>query len=156
MKRLLVAAVLLASACSGGPSAPSTPPASFAGAFNGTYSVTSCTETGQFTGWCIASGLTGNLPIAVSLSQTQNSVSGPLVLGSTNGNFQGTANGSSLNGAAAMNNLNVAGITAIPNVTAWSSTLSGNNMTGSFTLTYAATGLPGGVTVNARIVQLSR
>src|ERR1044072_6949470 len=100
MKRLLVAAGLLASACSDSPSAPSTPPISFTGASTGTYSVTSCTETGQFTGWCTASGVPGNLPIAVSLSQTQNAVSGPLVLGSTNGNFQGTANGSSLNGAA--------------------------------------------------------
>jgi hypothetical protein len=123
----------------------------------------SCTDTGQFTGWCNPSGLTGNLPgftgnlpLAVSLGQTQNSVSGTIVMGSTNGNFQGTANGSSLNGTATMNSLNVAGITAIPNVTAWSSTLSGNNMTGSFTLTYAATGLSGGVTIKATIVQLSR
>src|SRR5207249_6414023 len=90
---LLVTILLIAFsyACgSGSPTSPA-PVANFQGQYTGTYSVASCTETAAYVGFCASAGFTNSivLPIALSLTQNQSTVTGTLTLGALTGSFSG-------------------------------------------------------------------
>jgi hypothetical protein len=160
MRRLILLTALVCSACSGNSTSPSaTPQVNFTGVYNGTYQIVTCTD-GSLTGFCTSAGFVPGtrLPISFSIGQNQNSVTGTLMLGSISGTFQGTATGAGLTGTAAMNSLTLSGISVLTNVTSWSSTLTGNSMSGNFNVgfTVAVTGVTQPATVAASIVSLAR
>jgi hypothetical protein len=155
---LLLLIGLLTVSCGGSDSStgPTVQPVSFTGVYTGTYVVASC-SSGPITGFCSGNFTPGaQLPISMSLGQNSNSVSGNMSLGSFSGNFQGTASASGLTGTATLATVNLNGVSVIPNVPAWSSTLNGNAMTGSFTYTFAVAGLSGVAAVTATIQTLTR
>lgn len=152
---LAAACLLVSCGSSDSPSAPTAAAVTFTGNYAGTYIVSSCSE-GQLTGLCSGFPIGTTFPVHLTLGQTGSAVSGTIMLGSLNGTFQGVANGSGLAGTASMGNIVALGVTTIPNVTAWSSTLNGNAMTGNFTITLAVSGFAGATTINASLSQLSR
>jgi len=154
---ILIAAALLP-ACSSSPSSP-TQYQNFAGNYNGTYSVTSCSETAAYSGFCSGAGFTSGtiLPISLSLTQNQGTVTGTITLGAVTGTFNGTVQSSgNMTGSATLGNLSAEGITVLTNVSGWNTTISGNNLSGTFTVAFTVSGIAGGATVNATIVQLVR
>ena len=158
MKYLLLASTcFMAVACGGNSTSPSQTQVNFTGVYTGTYQISTCTD-GTLTGFCTAAGFTAGtrLPISFSAGQSQNSVTGTMMLGSISGTFQGTATGSGLTGTAAMNSLTNAGISVLTNVTSWSSTLTANNMTGNFAVSFAVPGFAQPSTFTASIISLAR
>lgn len=155
---LLVCCLAVCDACgSDSSTAPSTPIVSFVGNYTGTYGVTTCSD-GAGGALCSGIGFTpgARFPITLSLGQTNTSVSGNVILGSLSGTFQGVANSTNLSGTAAMNTITFSGSTAAPNLTAWNTTLTGNALTGTFTVSLVIAGIPGTLVMNAGITQLSR
>ena len=63
----------------------------FHGAWQGTYVVTACTDTGDFRaeGFCVELGVGQNLPIALGLNQALDSAEGLMALGEVMANVQG-------------------------------------------------------------------
>jgi hypothetical protein len=151
--------VVLISACGGSPTAPPAPVVNFQGQYNGTYSVAGCTETAAYAGFCAGTGFTSGtiLPIALSLTQSQSNVTGTITLGSLTGPFTGVVQTTgNMTGTATLSPLPTQGLTVIPNVTAWNTTISGSSLNGTFTWAFTVTGVAGGATINATIVQLVR
>ena len=163
MRRFLlgiVLATLIPSACSSNsPSSPSPPLANFQGQFTGTYSVTSCSETAAYSGFCAGAGFTNGtiLPIALSITQNQAAVNGTLTFGTLTGPYVGAVQSSgNMTGTASLNSQSLQGLTVLTNVSGWNTTIVGNAQSGTFTLAFTVTGVAGGATVNATIVQLVR
>ena len=163
MTRVALVTIVLAicSGCSNG--SPTAPPATaatfsdFSGQYSGTYRVKECVTDGAFTGFCEATGLTPatTLPITLSLSQSQGTVTGSIMLGQIAGTFQGTVSGSTLNGTAVMT-LSTEGGPESMTITAWNTTISGSALSGGFTIVFRVTGTTGSVTITTTIVQLTR
>jgi hypothetical protein len=146
------------SGCGGSSSSPTQPTAiSFAGNYSGMYQVTSCND-GTLPGFCAGTGFNvgTQLPITMALGQNGALVSGSVALGGLTGGFQGTANGSSLSGTAPLSTLSVNGVLLLSNISAWSSTLNGNGMSGTFTVTFSIVGLGSNATMTASLVTLTR
>jgi hypothetical protein len=157
---VLVVLSLLVSALSGCGSSdsPMQPtPINFAGNYSGTYQITSCND-GTIPGFCAGTGFNvgTQLPITLALGQNGVAVSGSIALGSITGGFQGTANGTGLSGSAPLSTLLSGGVQLISNVTVWNSTLSGNGMSGTFTVTFAIPGIGSNANFTATIVSLTR
>lgn len=159
---LLTIVVAACTSCSNG--SPTAPPATtatfsdFSGQYSGTYRVKECITDGAFVDFCEAAGLpTGTtLPISLSLSQSQGTVTGSIMLGQIAGTFQGTVSGSTLNGTAVMTDLSNDGVTASVSITAWNTTISGSALSGGFTVVFRLTGITGSATLTTTIVQLTR
>ena len=161
MSRLALLTIVVA-ACTGcSNKSPTAPPATvgslsdFSGQYSGTYRVKECVTDGAFFGFCEAAGLPPGttLPIALSLSQNQGTVTGSVMLGQIAGTFQGTVSGSTLNGTAVMTDPSNEGVMTI---TAWNTTISGSALSGGFTLVFRVTGTTGSATLTTTIVQLTR
>jgi hypothetical protein len=160
----MIAVVLYAcAACSegGSPTAAAgttggTAPSDFSGLYSGTYRVTNCTTDGLFGGFC--EGLTSDtaLPIVASFNQNQSTITGTVTLGSLTGTFQGTVSGNTLTGTAVMTDLSDSGVVMKTSITAWSTTISGNALSGEFTIVLTSPAVPGSATLKASLVQLTR
>jgi hypothetical protein len=147
--------LVVAAGCGSSPAQPT--PFTWTGDFSGTYQITSCSD-GPLTGFCAGAGFTVGAqgPITLSLGQNGTSVSGTVALGSLTGTFQGTATGKRLSGSAPMMPITSGDVQVLATIIDWSSTLSGNSMTGTFTVTFAAVGIAGNASFNASIVTLKR
>lgn len=160
MKRLLLAVALVWTvACgSSSPSAPTPTYPTVQGVYTGFYAVSSCSD-GGVTGFCSSGAFTPGtqLPVSLSLGQSQSNITGTMILGGVSGSFQGTLTTlGQLSGTAALGNLVLSGVTVTFNVPSWSSVASGNAMTGFFQIAFKIAGLTGSPTVNATILQLAR
>jgi hypothetical protein len=158
---LMIAAAVCAS-CSGGSPTEAGGGAAFvtdfSGFYSGTYRMTDCVAEGAFVGFCEASGIPSDdtYPIQLSVNQTQSTATGTVVLGSFSGTFEGTASGNTLSGTAVMADMTNEGLTLKTSITAWSTTISENALSGGFTLVFRTTTLQGSATVTAVILQLAR
>ena len=156
----LVAVMAGAAACSGGsPTKASDTVPNFQGNYTGTSSVVSCTEDGNFAGFCQGVGFTSGatFPMTVNLSQSQSSVTGTIAILGLSGTLQGTA--SSLSGLTATGtfaDISDSGVTLSTNLQSWATTLNGSAMSGSYKLSFRSNALLGGATVSINIVQLTR
>lgn len=130
--------------------------ADFHGQFSGTYNVTSCSADGSFAGFCDGFAAGTTLPIGLSTTQSQSSVSGDVTLGSLTGTFQGTVSGSTMNGTATMKDPGDPSITLDITITGWNTSLSGNSLSGNFRIVFRSPSLSGSATLSATINQLSR
>jgi len=128
------------------------------GQFSGTYKIASCVDNGGFSGFCAAAGFdTGTtLPISLSLTQSGSTVTGTITLGSLNGTFQGTVAGGTLTGTATMTTPPNDDFTLNLSLANWSTTLTGDALSGGFSLVFSAPSLSGNATLTANISQLSR
>jgi hypothetical protein len=140
MLRLVLAIALIAStlslaSCGGGsPAAPAPSATSFQGVWEGSWTRTGCSETGGAVGQaCNQTPQSGALRL--TFTQADNTVQGNVEFGSFVIPATGTVSGS---------NLTVSGQTHLPqpNATAtvsnWSTTRTGNSMTGTFTFRLVA------------------
>jgi hypothetical protein len=157
---VLVAMSLVVSSLSscGGSASPTQPTViNFAGNYSGTYQVTSCND-GTLPGFCAGTGFNvgTQLPITMSLGQNGALVSGSVALGGITGGFQGTASGSALSGSAPLSTLILNGVQLLSSITSWSSTLNGNGMSGTFTVTFSIVSVGSNATMTASLVTLTR
>jgi hypothetical protein len=155
------AALALSVACSSNSNSPTSATAvtiaDFNGTYTGTYNITNCSESGQFAGFCAAGVPAGtSLPIFLTLTQTGGTVSGTLTLGSVTGTFQGTVSGTTLTGTASLSFPSDDGFTLTISVSNWNTTISGNAMSGQFTLVFGSPAISGNATIAASIAQLNR
>ena len=130
----LLALTLVCAACGGSPTSPSGN--GFQGVWEGSWRVTSCSETGGAVGVGCASTPTSGA-LRVTLTQTGTEVQGTVEFGSVVIGSSGfvTANGTlSLTGTGRIGG-EAPGTFTISN---WSTSRSGNTMTGSFTLRFVA------------------
>jgi hypothetical protein len=150
--------IVLLAGC-GSSSSPTAPAAvtNFAGSFSGTYQIATCSD-GSLTGFCAATGFTPGtrLPITMALGQNNTAVSGSVALGGITGGFQGTASGNTLTGSAPLTSLISNGTTLLSNISSWTSALTGNSMSGNFTVTFAVVGIGSNASFTATLVSLSR
>jgi hypothetical protein len=128
LRWVALAAVLAAAACGGGNTAttPTVPTPVYNGSWGGNYTITSCTQDGQFAAVGVCGLFTNGqvLPFSFLLSQTDRNVSGT---------GTGTA----------------PGFGEVVNVTpTWSLHLSGTLMSGTLVQLWSATGLTGQGTIN--------
>jgi len=160
LKRVCVSVVLLSASACGGSSTPTAPTfENVQGQYSGTYAISSCSADGALVGFCASGGFNpgASFPILLSLTQSQDVVTGTVTLGSVTGTFQGSvAMSGNLNATATMNPVVVVGIVVTSNLTSWNTTLSGNNLAGSFIIVWRITAPSGTATVNATISRLSR
>ena len=143
MKPLLPVLVLIASAC--GASNGTEPSASlaFQGQWAGQHVATSCTPATSF--FCTALPATP-APLTLTVTQTANSASGTLTLGSIVIPVSGAVTGGTLNlsgGPITVQNLGT------ERLVSWSSTVSGSSMAGSFS--WAIDGGPVTATVSSAL-----
>jgi hypothetical protein len=162
---LAVVVILLGACGCGSPSAPSSSsPSDFQGQFSGSYVINSCNETGVFfSGFCVGSSSTagGTFPLELSFVQNQTAISGTVILSRGGGSpirgpFQGTIQPSGhLTGSATLEPLMLFG-TITRDITAWDTTITGNNLNGGFALVHRSTTETGTMTVNASLLQMIR
>lgn len=129
----------------------------FSGFWTGTYIVERCEGTGSIQDiFCSTNrglypvGTT--LPISMSLTQNGNSVTGPFALGTVAGSASGTVSAGgvlTLQGTATSAPISAA-------ISAWSTTVSGNSMSGNITYNLTSTGTPGVAVVVTRLVRVTR
>jgi len=157
---MIAAAMTGAAACSSGsPTKASEPVPNFQGAYTGTSSVASCTEDGNFAGFCQGVGFTSGatFPTTLNLSQSQSSVTGTIAILGLNGTLQGTASAlSGLTATGTLSDISDSGVTLSTSIPSWSTTLNGSAMSGSYKLNFRSSALIGSATVSVNIVQLSR
>src|SRR4030095_16373012 len=126
-RRLAFIAVLVGftAACTGSSPTKATAVtlADFHGQYSGTYSVSSCSADGLFTGFCDGFPSSMTLPIALTVTQTESTVSGTITLGALNGTFQGTVTGGTLSGTATMMEPSDASMSLSVTVANWSTTI---------------------------------
>lgn len=128
-----------------------------AGAWGGSYVVERCDGTGSVQDiFCSANrGLFpvgSTLPIAMLLTQNGSSVSGTIAFGTITGSVTGTVSGNSLvlQGTATSSG----GVTTT--ITAWSTTISGNSMSGQIGYNLSLAGTPGVAAVTARLASVTK
>jgi hypothetical protein len=129
----------------------------FSGFWTGTYIVERCEGTGSVQDvFCSTNrgfypvGTT--LPISMSLTQTGSNVTGPFALGTVAGSATGTVSAGgvlTLQGTATAAPISAA-------ISAWSTTVSGNSMSGNITYNLTSTGTPGVATVVTRLVRVTK
>jgi hypothetical protein len=128
----------------------------FTGFWTGTYIVERCEGTGSVQDiFCSTNrglypvGTT--LPVNLTLTQNGNSVTGALALGTVAGPITGTVTGGvlTLQGTATAPSISAT-------ITAWSTTVSGNSMSGNITYNLTSTGTPGVATVVTRLTRMTK
>jgi hypothetical protein len=138
-KRSMVALGLLLMVAAGCGSSSIQPAPLWTGNYSGSYQVTSCSD-GLLAGFCAGAGFNvgAQLPITMSLSQNGTSVGGNVTLGNLTGLFQGTVSGNMLSALSSydLTSLTWSGVEVPPSITKWQSSLSGNNVNGTFTVTF--------------------
>jgi hypothetical protein len=171
MKRFCLSHLILVTVTAGcgrtSPTAPSPPvPVNFQGRFAGAYSTTGCVET-VVVGLCRGLGLdaSATLPLTLSFSQTDTSVTGPMLLGVTppivatlgtstaRATFEGTVQSDHLRGMAVFASVpycvmaptdprlprgggfGICGLGVNDRITAWDATIAGGALSGSFSWT---------------------
>ena len=129
---VVLALTLTVVACGGSPSGPSNTP-DFTGVWQGNWLRASCTETGGAQGVACAQTPTSGA-LRLTLSQSGNELQGNVEVGSFVIPASGVVNSSgslSLSGSARQGS-------ATGTLSNWSTSRSGNTMTGTFTLTIVA------------------
>jgi hypothetical protein len=158
----IAAALLVATAGCSSSSSPTTATsatvADFHGQFSGTYTIAQCVDDGSFSGFCQAAGFNSgmSLPIQLTLTQTQSAVSGPITLGTVTGTFTGSVSGGTLAGTATLGDVSSDGMTLNTSVANWSTTITGNALSGGFSIVFRVSPLAGSATISATIAQLNR
>ena len=125
--------------------------ANYAGTWNGTYHIDTCTATFLIDSWC-PSALGSTAPLQLSLTQSGSSVTGTIAFQNVTGSVSGTvgANGVlSLSGTASTADGHFT-------LTAWSTTVSGTSMSGTFTFQTFLNDRTGQATNGCRIVTMTR
>jgi hypothetical protein len=129
----------------------------FNGFWTGTYIVERCDGTGSIQDiFCSANrglypvGTT--LPISMSLTQNGSSVSGPFALGTVAGQVSGTV---SAGGVLTLQGTATSG-TITATISAWSTTVQGNSMSGNISYNLTSTGAPGVAAVVTRLVRVTK
>jgi len=151
MKRLTLAALLITSlsACSGGnnenPLSPVLTP-QFAGTWNGTYKLTSCTQSGDMAlvDLCGSTPQGTLLPAHFEFTQTASNVTGTFYLGLLDFAFEKST-------VASDGSLTLAGTFSQDGVTlaaTWILKVSGSSLTGTVAQTWTADGATGQIKVN--------
>jgi len=146
MKRLLLAcACLLAVSC--GSSSPAAPApariAQYGGAWNGTYTITGCTQTGGVALANICGSLGNAPPYGFLLTQSGSNVSGSFSLGSIQ--FTGVGGTVGSDGSLAVQGTTITGGVTI--VVRWSLTMPSTVMGGTVSQTWTSDTLSGSATV---------
>lgn len=128
----------------------------FQGVWAGRYVVERCDGTGSLQDYlCSSRGFFPpgtDLPISMNLTQNGSSVSGSFSIGQVTGAATGTVNGSGvlvLQGTANSGTLSIT-------LSSWTTTATGNSMTGNFSYNATITGVPGVGVVVARLSGVTR
>jgi len=141
-----LAAALGAAACGGNKNTPTTPAPFYNGSYQGSYTVSSCTENGQFGTLAIVCGSFANgsvWPYGMVINQADRTVSGTFVLGSINFAFSNTTIAS--DGSLTITGTGTApGFGTVINITpTWTLRLNGSLLAGSITQIWSAPGVSG-------------
>jgi hypothetical protein len=148
---LAAAALAFTFACNKSPTTPTNPVPDFHGTWSGFYHVDTCTATFVNDDWC-PNALGATAPITLTLTQSGSSVSGTLALSTVTGNITGTVSSSGT--LAISGTLSATG--GHFTISAWSSTMSANNMTGTFTFTVFEDGVAGSATNGCTLTAVTR
>jgi hypothetical protein len=140
MRRLVLFTALTAAAC-GGDSNPTsnTPIAQYAGSWNGTYTITGCTQSGGVASANICGALGNSAPYTFDFTQSSRSVTGSFALGSVQ--FPGT--GGTVNSDGSLQLQAATNSDTVTISVTWNLTNPGNAIGGTVSQVWTATTLSG-------------
>ena len=142
----LVVAAMLA-ACGGSPSSPRVRIPDYAGNWSGTYTVTSCTQSGQAASTNLCGILGTTLPYNFSLTQSDRNVAGSFTLGAIV--FSTTGGVIAQDGSLRLSGTTVtSGITIVVD---WALNMPAQTITGTTTQQWTSTGPTGDLTGSATV-----
>jgi hypothetical protein len=162
--RLALTAIVVAmcAACSsdGSPTDPGgigTAPTDFSGQYLGSSKVIACSADPIFSGFCDDVPTGTRLPMTLSLTQSQNNVTGTVTLADLSGTFTGTVSNGVLTATAVMQDLEGEGVTTVKvTLENWSTTITGSSLTGGFKVVFRVPSFSGNATLTTAIEQLIR